>query len=137
MSAKLNFLIEKTLFCDRLLCSDDLDPFRNEKFSRPLGPTMVGPAGDTELSKLINVTFIFSRIIFHSLIGTLSRLWNTPRMTWQNLSNIKICVAIVLSSRQSSIFLDTHHKHNLQMKLLQIKKKVLTGHFQYVYAFNE
>ena len=37
--------------------SSNLEPLKIQKFSDPLAPTMVGPAGDTELSKSLHIFF--------------------------------------------------------------------------------
>ena len=37
--------------------SSNLEPLKIQKFSDPLAPTMVGPVGDTELSKSLHIFF--------------------------------------------------------------------------------
>ena len=38
--------------------SSNLEPLKIQKFSGPLATTMVGPAGDTELSKSLHIFFV-------------------------------------------------------------------------------
>ena len=38
--------------------SSNLEALKIQKFPSPLAPTMVGPAGDTELSKSLHIFFV-------------------------------------------------------------------------------
>ena len=61
--------------------SSNLEALKNQKFPSPLAPTMVGPAGDTELSKSLHIFFANRFLILN---------WNPPRSLSVIASNQKI-----------------------------------------------
>ena len=61
--------------------SSNLEALKIQKFPSPLAPTMVGPAGDTELSKSLHIFFANRFLILN---------WNPPRSLSVIASNQKI-----------------------------------------------
>ena len=61
--------------------SSNLEALKIQKFPSPLAPTMVGPAGDTELSKSLHIFFVNRFLILN---------WNPPCSLSVIASNQKI-----------------------------------------------
>ena len=64
--------------------SSNLEPLKIQKFSDPLAPTMVGPAGDTELSKSLHI-FFANHFLILNLNPVSERVYHFDRKKMQTL----------------------------------------------------